>query len=793
MATMRLKSLSTRLIAWVLGATLTLSVVTFYAGFVENRQKLKEDASRTAEFAARALANDISALIRGIEQATQTLGSVVRHVRPDPDQTRALLHSLIEADDAIYGAAIAYAPEAFIAGTDFAAYMHRTPGGVRYLDIVSQDPGFRNDPWYRVPALTGKTSWSEPYLDLKLGAVDMVSFSIPVFEDLESGPRLLAVVSADVALENQRARIDAKARELGEDIRVLILSGGGRVITVDALDSELTRDTSGVYTIPLADQAAQRGREDIRVLAKRMTQGEEGTTTLVGLNRETRQWIHFRPLARTGWSVAIIVEEAELLTEIQESEFREVVMFSLYVVLMVLVVVVLARRITGPLRQLAGAAREIGHDPLAAKVPTLHTEDEVADLGDALRSMQVDLGTYLDELKATMDAKQRLEGELAAARQIQMAMLPQLPEHGSLVDGCDAAATLIPAKAVGGDLFDLIPLADGRLMFLVGDVSDKGAAAALFMAKTVTLANLLGRERVAPAELLARLNRELCRDNDACMFVTAVCGVLDPQSGELIYANAGHNPPLRFPTDGDATYLDVLPGKALGLYEEAGYREARIVLDPGETLLVYTDGVTEAADPDHDLFGEERLAGLPAELFESAHAVVEGVVAAVENFAASAEQADDITVLVLRRTEQLPLVAETLMRGGIAAVANTQAWLASKLRRARVDEDLVGELELIAEELLANVVHHAYQDRPDAEASIRLEIDQAHVRLRFDDPGPPFDPLLDAPDPKLEVDPMERQIGGLGIAMVKRLADAIVYRREDGHNVVEVEKRRAPG
>jgi sigma-B regulation protein RsbU (phosphoserine phosphatase) len=449
---MRLKSLSTRLIAWVLGATLTVSTVTFYAEFVENRQKLKEDASKTAEFAARALANDISALIRGIEQATRTLGSVVRHVRPDPDQTRALLHSLIEADEAIYGAAIAYAPEAFIAGTDFAAYMHRTQDGMRYLDIVSQDPGFRNDPWYRVPSLTGKASWSEPYLDVKLGAVDMVTFSIPVFEDLESGPRLLAVVSADVALQSQRARIDAKSRELGEDIRVLILSRGGRVITVDALDSELTRDTSGVYTLPLADHAAQRGREDIRVLAKRMTQGEQGTTTLVGLNRETRQWIHFRPLARTGWSVAIIVEEAELLTEIQESEFREVVIFSLYVLLMVLVVVVLARRITGPLRQLAGAAREIGHDPLAAKVPAIQTEDEVADLGEALRRMQVDLIQYVDELKSTMDAKQRLEGELAAAQQIQMAMLPNLPTHGRLIDGCDVAATLIPAKAVGGDL-----------------------------------------------------------------------------------------------------------------------------------------------------------------------------------------------------------------------------------------------------------------------------------------------------------------------------------------------------
>jgi sigma-B regulation protein RsbU (phosphoserine phosphatase) len=787
---MRLKSLSTRLIAWVLGATLTVSTVTFYAEFVENRQKLKEDASKTAEFAARALANDISALIRGIEQATRTLGSVVRHVRPDPDQTRALLHSLIEADEAIYGAAIAYAPEAFIAGTDFAAYMHRTQDGMRYLDIVSQDPGFRNDPWYRVPSLTGKASWSEPYLDVKLGAVDMVTFSIPVFEDLESGPRLLAVVSADVALQSQRARIDAKSRELGEDIRVLILSRGGRVITVDALDSELTRDTSGVYTLPLADHAAQRGREDIRVLAKRMTQGEQGTTTLVGLNRETRQWIHFRPLARTGWSVAIIVEEAELLTEIQESEFREVVIFSLYVLLMVLVVVVLARRITGPLRQLAGAAREIGHDPLAAKVPAIQTEDEVADLGEALRRMQVDLIQYVDELKSTMDAKQRLEGELAAAQQIQMAMLPNLPTHGRLIDGCDVAATLIPAKAVGGDLFDLIPLPDGRLMFMVGDVSDKGAAAALFMAKTVTLVNLLGREQVAPGELLTRLNTELCRENEACMFVTAICGVLDPASGRVVFANAGHNPPLQCSSDHLASYTDMPPGTALGIFEEVSYSEAHLELGQGELLLLYTDGVTEAVNHELELFGEARLESLPLQLFDTSRAIVEGVVKAVEDFAGGVEQADDITVLALRRRAVLPLKAETRMHGGVDSVASTQEWLASQLRQAGVEEELIGDLDLIADEVLANVIHHAYHDQADAEAWIHLEIDAEFVRVLFSDAGPPFDPLVEAPEPNLQLPTEEREIGGLGILMVKRLADRVSYRRDDQRNVLEVEKRR---
>jgi sigma-B regulation protein RsbU (phosphoserine phosphatase) len=790
---MRIRSLTTRLITWVLGATLVVSVVTFYIGFVENRQKLQDDANQTAEFAARALVNDISALIRGIEQAGRTLGSVVRHVRPDPDQSRALLHSLIEADPAIYGAAIAYAPEAFIAGTDFAAYMFRSGDGLQYVDVVAQDPGFRNKPWYRVPALTGKATWSEPYLDADLSGIDMVTFSIPVYEDLDSGPRLLAVVTADVALGSQRERIKKKSKEFGDDIRVTILSREGRIITVDSLDTQLSRDVTGIYTIPLAEYAAERGREDVRVLAERMVQGEHGSTTLIGIDRETRQWVHFRPLAATGWSVAVIVEEAELLEAIEASELREIALFALNLFLVAMVVVMLARRITGPLRTLATAAREIGHDPLAAKVPVIATRDEVGDLGEALRRMQVDIGNYVDELKATVDAKQRLEGELSAARHIQMAMLPSLPVDGEFADGCDVAATLIPAKAVGGDLFDLIPLADGRLLFLVGDVSDKGAAAALFMAKTVSLANLLGRDGVAPADLLDRLNQELCRDNDACMFVTALCGVLDPASGEVVYANAGHNAPLRFGSDGQAAYIDMPPGTMLGVFEEATYREMQLQLHPGETLLLYTDGVTEASNIELELFGDDRLEAFPGGLFGSSLALVKGVVEAVEAFAGEAEQADDITVLALRRTETGSVEKVYEMRGGIEALADVQVWLETELREAGIGDDLAGELQLVAEEVLANVVHHAHHDLPDAAAEIILRFDPDEVALQFSDSGPAFDPLQEAPEPDLDLPTEERPIGGLGVLLCKRLADRIEYRREAERNILLFVKRRSPG
>lgn len=274
------------------------------------------------------------------------------------------------------------------------------------------------------------------------------------------------------------------------------------------------------------------------------------------------------------------------------------------------------------------------------------------------------------------------------------------------------------------------------------------------------------------------------------MFVTAICGVLDPASGRVVFANAGHNPPLQCSSDHLASYTDMPPGTALGIFEEVSYSEAHLELGQGELLLLYTDGVTEAVNHELELFGEARLESLPLQLFDTSRAIVEGVVKAVEDFAGGVEQADDITVLALRRRAVLPLKAETRMHGGVDSVASTQEWLASQLRQAGVEEELIGDLDLIADEVLANVIHHAYHDQADAEAWIHLEIDAELVRVLFSDAGPPFDPLVEAPEPNLQLPTEEREIGGLGILMVKRLADRVSYRRDDERNVLEVEKRR---
>jgi len=275
--------------------------------------------------------------------------------------------------------------------------------------------------------------------------------------------------------------------------------------------------------------------------------------------------------------------------------------------------------------------------------------DEVAYLGGALRSMVTTLQTYIANLKETTAAKERIEGELAAARSIQMGLLPRnftVPESA----GYDLYAVLEPAKAVGGDLFDFFMLDDHRLFFLIGDVSDKGVPAALFMAVTKTLFTTeVRRDSTSLGSVMERVNQALCQNNPEGMFVTIFSGILDVRTGAVVCSDGGHDAPLAL-RPGSVDMIEKTGGMALGVFTDALYQEWTIPLQPGEGLVIYTDGVSEAMSAEGRMFGAPRLRdvlhGLGSEC--SARAVTEGVMSAVRAFAGHYPQSDDITLLALR-------------------------------------------------------------------------------------------------------------------------------------------------
>ncbi len=260
-----------------------------------------------------------------------------------------------------------------------------------------------------------------------------------------------------------------------------------------------------------------------------------------------------------------------------------------------------------------------------------------------------------DEINAHLA---RLEEELGAARRLQMAMVPQFFPAPSAAFPIDLCASMEPAREVGGDLYDFFATEDGKLCFLIGDVSGKGMPAALFMARTKSLIRITTElmrlpngASARPAEIIGRVNRELCRDNDDMMFVTLFFGMLAPASGSLEYCNAGHNQPYRL-EGATLEAIDGAKGLILGVSANAPYTTGELSLASGESIYLFTDGVTEAADMQDRLFSEQRLeVVLRAASGRTSSEIVKSVADAVRDFVGMALPSDDITMLALRRLD----------------------------------------------------------------------------------------------------------------------------------------------
>ena len=242
-----------------------------------------------------------------------------------------------------------------------------------------------------------------------------------------------------------------------------------------------------------------------------------------------------------------------------------------------------------------------------------------------------------------------VQRDLDLARELQGGLLPKIFPTKEEAPGIELFARLDPAKEVSGDLYDFFPIENGKMCFVVGDVSGKGIAAGIFMAVTRTLIRATAVAGRSPLEILTKVNAQLAKENQASLFVTMILGIVDTQTGRMVYGQGGHNPPIRVPLKGKPSY-EPPGGMPLGVFDDAKFGERELVLEKGETLLVYTDGVTEAMNLAKDLFGEDRLErAVEGGAVLSAEKLTERVVEKVEEFVGEAERSDDITLLAIQR------------------------------------------------------------------------------------------------------------------------------------------------
>lgn len=442
------------------------------------------------------------------------------------------------------------------------------------------------------------------------------------------------------------------------------------------------------------------------------------------------------------------------------------------------------RHFAKPIEQISEEASRFAKAPSASEQGTLENISEIKEvrmLADSIGKMENDTIAHIEELTRVTAEKERMAVELSLAATIQANMLPStFPPYPNRKD-LDIFASMDAAKEVGGDFYDFYLLDNDRFVFLVADVSGKGIPAALFMMRAKMTIKTLAESGADVHVILSEANERLCNDNEAGMFVTAWLGIVDMRTGTLSYANAGHNPPLLRRRNGDFDYLKTRPDFILAGLDGAVYHKHELQLLPGDELFLYTDGVTEATDVSQALFGEARLQeALNARCDGTAESRCKVIKNAIDRFVGVAEQFDDITMLSVKFNsfqddESIITRADAISTERVWDFINRQA------KKAELSSKITNRAQIVVDEIYSNI--QLYSGATMAQVFCHIEPEQ--MVLIFKDNGEMYNPLT-SQEPDVTLSLEERELGGLGLLMVKKMSSDLSYAYEDGYNVLTV-------
>lgn len=671
----------------------------------------------------------------------------------------------------------------------------------------------RRFPWYTGAKERGALFWTEVYADLR-GRGPAISCAVPFYED-SGGRRIFRGAARSTVLLSDFSRMMDSAR-VGRTGYIFLLDGSGMKL----FSSGNVAVRTGTGGIEGENYLESGGR--LRSLALSMTLGASGMTALEidGLP----VYAAYAPIQTLGWSlgVAIPAEEAGVPSWLIEEQIqgltgetkadmdRQILFFAgllaltLFAGLLAIAFfsVRFSSAITGPILALNNGVREISGGNLGREV-RISTGDELEQLAASFNAMTGRLRDHIGEIARVTAEKERIATELDVAARIQTSMLPvDFPPFPGREIEFDLYAAVYPAREVGGDFYDFFFIDDDHFAFLAADVSGKGVPAALFM----TISKALIKDHLQSGELpelaLENINRQLCGNNLAGMFVTLWLGILEISSGRLDYINAGHNPPLLRRGSGGFVFLKSPPDLVLAGMEDTLYYRRETFLEKGDTLFLYTDGITEAEDAEENFYGKQRLkdfldgrAGAPL------REILDCLRLDIAAFSRGAEQSDDITMLAVRvsgAVTNAAVPASVTLKADTGEMERLIGFIGAELEKVSCPGKIRGQIELAAEEIFVNIACYAYKnpsaglnDGPAGEVLVSCAVEKTasgrRIILGFTDRGEAFNPL-EHEDPDVNAPFEQRAEGGLGILIVKRTMDTIQYGYDGGTNLLTVTK-----
>ena len=720
----KVQGMSTRAgLLLVVVAIITLEA-TGLIQYYYSQRVIKEEASLRAQSELRSAENEIMGIVGQAESAVRNSLWVAEWCMENPDSLARVPQRIVANNPVVVGSTIALMPGYSEKYPLCAPYAARSPetGEIQTLSLATDDYDYPSQEWFTKPLEHQDGYWSEPYFDEGGGNMLMTTFSMPV---KDSNGEVAAILTADISLEWLTKLMGSIKVYPNAFTTVVSRSGQIMVCPIETL-------VMSKNVVQFAAESADA--EALNSINEAMLSGQEGEMVVRYKGEENR--IYFAPVERTGWSLSVVVPEKEMFAGVRQIGGIVVILQLLGVIMIVIILRVTVKN--------------------QMKYKMLNTQ------------------------------KERMGKELEIAKEIQMSMIPKIfppyPERSDI----DIYASIVPAKEVGGDLFDFFIL-DEKLYFCIGDVSGKGVPASLVMAVTRSLFRTLAVHEKSPGRIVAAMNESMSDMNESTMFVTFFCGVLDMKSGHLRYCNAGHNAPVILNTT--KSLLPVVSNVPLGIVAGAVFQEQETDIRYDDALFLYTDGVTEAENDKHELFGDTRMLNTLSGL-KGSRSHLESMQKAIEAFVGDAPQSDDITMLIIHYlNEATPDASERhlLIHNDIQQIPQLAGFVETIAAEKHLDHSLTLSLNLALEEAVTNVIMYAYPEGTDGLVDIEAIISEHSLSFIVSDSGTAFDPTAQ-PDADTSLSAENRQVGGLGIYLVRSIMDSVSYERNGGKNILTMTK-----
>lgn len=720
----KLLGLSTRAgLLLVIVAAITLEATSIIQNLYSQRE-IKKEASLRAESELKSAENKIMDVVNQAEAAVRNSLWVAEWCLEYPDSLERIPQRVVSENPVVVGSTMALVPGSNPQYPLYAPYVARDleTGELRTLSLATAEYDYPSAEWFAKPLELNDSYWSEPYFDDNGGEMLMTTFSMPV---KDKNGEVAAILTADISLD--------WLTELVGDIEVypnafnMVVSRSGQIM-VCPVETLVMQTTVDQFAMESEDYEA------LDRVNRAMLSGQSGEMPI--RYRGETSHVYFAPVERTGWSLSIVLPEKELYSGVRRVGMIVKLLQLLGLAMLVVILRVVAKN----------------------QVKYQHINEQ----------------------------KERMENELHIAREIQMAMIPKtFPPFPARTD-LDFAASIVPAKEVGGDLYDYF-IRDEKLFFCIGDVSGKGIPASLVMAVTRSLFRAMSAHETSPQSIVTAMNDTMSESNESCMFVTFFCAVLDLQTGHLRYCNAGHNPPLILTND-----IHLLPLQSnipMGIQYGYLFSEQEMQLRYDDSLLLYTDGLTEAENAQLQQFGLDRVeAVLHCRRGSQQH--LEALQASVTAFVGEAPQSDDLTMLFIHylpKEDSLFQERHLTLHNDIRQIPQLADFVEAIAQEKQLSQTLTHHINLALEEAVSNVMLYAYPKGTDGMVDVDAILRKDSLEFTIVDSGKPFDPTA-APEVDFSIPIEDRPIGGLGIHLVRQLMETVSYERKADKNYLKMKK-----